>query len=102
VNVSVVKIGGGQLRATVSVGTNPGTQNEVHAITWTCFDTATVVVDGLGPVQQGQVTPFGPLTQAVSFVITRTPGAPSGTVRLTVTDACGAWPTFVGGGPNAW
>jgi len=29
-------------------------------------------------------------------------GAQSGTVRLSVLDACSAWPTFVGGGPNAW
>jgi hypothetical protein len=101
VNLSVARIGGGQLRATVSVSSKVGT-NELQAITWTRFDTATVVVDGIGPVQVGQQTSFLSLTQAASFVITRTPGASSGTVRLTVTDVCGAWPTFVGGGPNAW
>jgi hypothetical protein len=103
VNVSVARIGGGQLRATVSVTTNPGTQNELRSIAWTRFDTATVVVDGIGSVQQGQTTTFAtPLTQSASFTLARTPGAQSGTVRLTVTDGCGAWPTFVGGGPKAW
>jgi hypothetical protein len=103
VSVSVVKIGGGRLRATVSVSAYPGTQNELQSIAWTRFDTATVVVDGVGPVQVGQVTSFGtPLTQSASFVITRTPGASSGTVRLTVADGCGDWPTFIGGGPNGW
>jgi hypothetical protein len=102
VNVSVVKTGTGQLRATVSVTANPGTQNELRSIAWTRFDTATVVVDGVGPSQVGQPTSFPTLTQSASFVITRTPGAQSGTVRLTVNDVCGAWPTLVGGGPKAW
>jgi hypothetical protein len=61
-----------------------------------------VVLDGVGPVQQGNVSTFGPLTQSKTFTITRAPGAQTGTVRLTVKDACGDWPTFVGGGPNAW
>jgi len=102
VNVSVVKLGSGQLRATVSVTTNPGTQNEIQAIGWTKLTTATVVLDGVGPVQQGQASTFGPLTQSASFVVTCTAGAQSATVQLTVFDACGAWPTVVGGGPNAW
>ena len=103
VRVSVAKIGGGQLRATVTIGVNAGTQNELVSIAWTRFDTATVVLDGVGPVQVGQTSGFPtPLTQSASFVITRTPGASSGTVRLVVTDGCGTWPTFVGGGPSAW
>ena len=103
VNVSVTKIGSDQLRVTITIGVNSGTQNELVAITWTRLDTATVVLNGVGPVQQGQQTAFAtPLTQSASFMISRTPGASSGTVRLVVTDGCGDWPTFVGGGPNAW
>jgi hypothetical protein len=103
VRVSVAKIGNGQLRATVTIGVNADTQNELVSIAWTRFDTATVVLDGVGPVQVGQTSTFPvPLTQSASFVITRTPGAQSGTVRLVITDGCGAWPTFVGGGPRAW
>jgi hypothetical protein len=103
VSVSVVKIGGGQLRTTVTVGHVVGRQNEIQSITWNVLSTAIVVLDGVGPVQQGQTTTIStPLTQSKSFTITRTPGAQTGTVRLTVNDACGDWPTFVGGGPNAW
>jgi hypothetical protein len=103
VTVSVAKPGNGQLRGTVTVGRNGSNQNELVAIAWTRFDTATVVLDGVGPVQVGQVSSFPtPLTQSASFTVTRTPGASSETVRLTVTDGCGDWPTFVGGGPNAW
>jgi hypothetical protein len=102
VNVSVAKTGTGQLRATISVSANPGTQNEIQAITWTRLDTVTVFLYGVGPVAQGQTTAFGPLTQSATFDISRTPGAQTGTVRLTLLDACGAWPTFVGGGPTAW
>jgi hypothetical protein len=102
VTVSVVKIAAGQLRATVTVGTNPGNQNEIRSIVWTKLDTTTMVLDGVGPVQQGDVSTFAPLTQSASFVITRTPSAQKGTGRLTLTDARGAWPTFVGGGPHAW
>ena len=101
VNVSVVKLGSGQLRATISVTANPGTQNEIQAIGWTQLTTATVVLDGVGPVQQGQASTFGPLTQSASFVVTRTAGAQSATVQLTVFDVCGAWLTVVGGGPRA-
>lgn len=102
VNVTVSNVGNGRLRATVAVTTNPGQQNEIRIIRWDRLDTTTVSVVDVGPIQAGQTTTFGPLTQTATFIITRTPGAQSGTVRLTVTDACGAWPTFVGGGPNAW
>lgn len=35
------------------------------------------------------------------YLVRRTPGQAS-TVNLTVVDGCGAWPTFVGGGPDAF
>jgi hypothetical protein len=37
----------------------------------------------------------------VTFQVRRTGPGPV-TVKMTVTDACGAWPTFVGGGPSAF
>jgi hypothetical protein len=41
-------------------------------------------------------------TTQTSFVARRaTPGQPT-TVQLVVADACGDWPTFVGGGPTAF
>ena len=52
----------------------------------------------------GVLSPSTPATgtaQSVFFVARATPGAAT-TVALTVTDACGDWPTFVGGGPDAF
>jgi spore coat protein U-like protein len=57
----------------------------------------------------GQVRPngsftesFAPGTQQATFIVRRqTPGQPT-TVPFTVVDDCGAWQTFVGGGPSAF
>jgi hypothetical protein len=40
----------------------------------------------------------GPMT----FFVNRGPANQATTVHLTITDGCGAWPTFVGGGPDAF
>jgi hypothetical protein len=40
-------------------------------------------------------------TQATFYVARLTPGQAS-SVSLVATDGCGAWPTFVGGGPSAF
>jgi hypothetical protein len=42
-----------------------------------------------------------PGPRATFYVVRQTPGQAS-TVSLTVVDGCGAWPTFVGGGPTAF
>jgi hypothetical protein len=36
------------------------------------------------------------------FTVVRTTPGVASTVHLVVTDGCGAWPTFVGGGPSAF
>lgn len=41
-------------------------------------------------------------TRAATLVVRRDAPDAGATVRLVVTDACGAWPTFVGGGPGAF
>ena len=38
---------------------------------------------------------------AYQFTVVRTNPGPT-TVSLVVHDGCGTWPTFVGGGPNAF
>jgi CSLREA domain-containing protein len=42
-----------------------------------------------------------PARQVTFFVVRQTPGQAS-TVTVTAVDGCGAWPTFVGGGPGAF
>jgi hypothetical protein len=59
-----------------------------------------------------QATPFSlpipPNSNSVSFTLVRRPDSPpnpagdGSTASLLVTDGCGAWPTFVGGGVSAF
>jgi hypothetical protein len=60
-----------------------------------------IVLHGRPPSPGNLTVPLPAGTQRVTFVVTRTrPGALMAPV--VVTDGCGAWPTFVGGGPNAF
>ena len=51
----------------------------------------------------GSATPDGP-SQSLTFTVSRQPAGPPATVTVPVivTDDCGEWNTFVGGGPNAF
>jgi hypothetical protein len=42
-----------------------------------------------------------PAPQVTFYVVRQTAGQAS-TVTVTAVDGCGAWPTFVGGGPSAF
>jgi hypothetical protein len=49
-------------------------------------------------------TPIALPTHPASIVLTlhRVTSGAASTAELTVTDGCGDWPTFVGGGPSAF
>ena len=49
----------------------------------------------------GSATATSP-NQSVSFTVTRQAAGATVTVPLVVTDDCGEWNTFVGGGPSAF
>jgi hypothetical protein len=66
---------------------NLGLTNELRTLTWNGMSAASVVVEGVGPVQPGQRTGFPVGTQSATFLISRNPGSAS---------------TFVGGGPGAF
>jgi hypothetical protein len=53
-------------------------------------------------LSQGQAVPLAADTQEVVLVIESVTPRQAATVQLVVTDACGEWPTFVGGGPSAF
>jgi hypothetical protein len=110
-NVAVASVnnGDGRLRVTITAQTNAGASppNQVQAIQFTGLDNATVQV----PAQPGvpaAVTVTSPTTVTLSpasspvtlFVSRVNPGA--STVHATITDGCGAWPTFFGGGATAF
>jgi hypothetical protein len=102
VGVAVVPIGNGQLRATVRALTLPTTlTNEVRGLRIARLANARLSLNGQ-PLQESQVTQIPAGTQEVSLVVERVaPGQP-GTAQLVVTDNCGDWPTFIGGGVNGF
>jgi hypothetical protein len=54
----------------------------------------------------GQTVPstesLPPGTQQVTLYLERLSAGQATTATVTITDRCGAWPTFVGGGPGAF
>lgn len=94
--------GGGQLQVTVQpspLGT--GEANSLAELNFGTLQNATVVLNGQ-PIASGQVVPLPAGTDSVVLTVQRTTPGQATTVPFTVTDSCGAWPTFVGGGPHAW
>jgi hypothetical protein len=87
---------------TLSSTTNPGPLNGIRAITWGALSNAAVTVVGGGQVSQGQRTEFPSNTTSVVLLVSRVTPAQASTVNMTVTDGCGDWPTFAGGGPSAF
>jgi len=94
-------LGSGRLQVTITPGSNAGfAANAVKSIQ---FQQATLAVFEV-PGQQPSPGPFTETypnaTAQTTFVVRRT-GAGSVLARFTVTDNCGTWPSFVGGGPSA-
>jgi hypothetical protein len=97
----------GRLRVTVfarNAGCSP--DNSLSALHFTRTDNATVdTVLRLG--QSGDFTlRLGPASGGgpaqTTFFVNRVTGGLATTVHFEVTDGCGLWPTFVGGGPGAF
>jgi hypothetical protein len=100
--VDVSPAGVGQRRVTVTTTSNPSFG--AHALTSIRFD----------ELRRAEIeAPGQPATSAVPLTLTVPAGATQATfvirrtaagelmARFTVTDSCGAWPTFVGAGPDA-
>jgi hypothetical protein len=54
-----------------------------------------------GPTGSSGSFSYTPSGSTLTFTVRRAAGG-STTVPFTVTDSCGTWPTFVGGGPTAF
>ncbi|MCC6177267.1 MAG: hypothetical protein IT305_18340 [Chloroflexi bacterium] len=80
-----------------------GPNNGVRGVRFDALANATVDIGE----RHAQTSPFtisypaGQEPSAVQFVVRHHVSGPT-TVRLTIIDACGEWPTFVGGGPGAF
>jgi hypothetical protein len=103
VAVQVTPVAGtpGRLRVTVTprdAGCSPN--NRISSLRFTATTNATV---DAGTVTGGTGDFTVPIAQSgpVTFFVNRV-GSSAATVTLLVTDGCGTWPTFVGGGPGAF
>jgi N-acetylneuraminic acid mutarotase len=98
VGVSAVSNGDGRLRVTVSAG--GAAANLLQALDFTRQTNAVVEIGStVGVTGTHSITP--PSRSLTWYVRRATPGVAT-TVEMVVRDGCGAWPTFVGGGPGAF
>jgi hypothetical protein len=98
--VSAVQTGPGILTATIAAQTLPATPtNALTNIRITRIVNATVTVNG-APLTEGAAVPL-PNLPGATLALQRQGAGPSH-VAFTVTDVCGDWPSFVGGGPGAF
>jgi YVTN family beta-propeller protein len=98
---TAVATGGGTLQIQVQ-GTPLTTQepDPVRSLRFGTLQNAKVTVNGQ-PIASGETFTAPAGSTAVAFSVERiTPGQPT-TVPFTVTDGCGEWQTFVGGGAGA-
>ena len=101
VSVQAAPDGAGRLRVVVIAGSGSLTKIQFGTAIRPLSNAQVSVQNGPANVASGQIlTPTVGTTQIVFFVTRPTAGQPS-TVPLIVTDGCGAWTTFVGGGAQA-
>jgi hypothetical protein len=104
-NVGVqVGPGAGGLLVTITANTNGNTPT--NQLTMLSFGTASGALIDVPGQPAGRTGPFDvPLpasTQQTTFTVRQASVGQTATVPLTVTDTCGPWPTFVGGGPTVF
>lgn len=103
IGVTVAPSSSGRLQATVSVQNNASTANNtLRSIQFTSTNGALLESSPGQPIAvPSTVTQFtNPTTY--SFLVRQASPPGAATAFLSVTDACGPWTTFVGGGPSAF
>jgi hypothetical protein len=76
--------------------------NLLSSLQFTSTTNATVDAGGVLAGTGSFSVPVSPAAPATTFFVNRTTAGQAATVMVTVTDGCGAWQTFVGGGPGAF
>ena len=97
VSIQTSPTGDGRLRVTVTAS---GSNNWLTSLSVTQTAGASVEVTGQAP-RTGAFSASVPTGAVSTQFWVRRVGGGAATVRLTVTDRCGEWQTFVGGGPGA-
>jgi hypothetical protein len=102
VGVSTAKIGPGQLQATLTAQTNGSTPlNNLLSVRIISIANAAVQLNG-SSVSVGQTITFPADTTQATLLLTRQAAGQASTVAFVVSDLCGEWKSFVGGGPGAF
>jgi hypothetical protein len=100
VAVDSAPTGDGRLRVTITANSNPGpaAPNLLQSIQFTRLSNATIVIGSQTNVT-GTYT-LTPPAASLPFIVRPVASGQGVTAEFTVTDGCGAWPTFVGAGPS--
>jgi hypothetical protein len=96
---------GGALQVTITArDAGCAANNQLQALRFTRLTNGTVDVPGVGTITAASATPVAlpGLPASVTLTVRRVTSGVASTVELVVTDGCGDWPTFVGGGPFAF
>ncbi|HZS00627.1 MAG TPA: S8 family serine peptidase [Chloroflexota bacterium] len=102
VTVSVAR-NGGRLVVTVAAQTLPGgSVNTISSLRFGPLTNALVEIGGTSGRSGSFDVVVSPPSAQTSFVVRQASPGQAATVPFTVFDSCGAWPTFVGGGPSAF
>jgi hypothetical protein len=102
VGIATAKAGTGQLQAVLTAQTNVATtSNSLSSVRIISASNATVQVNG-SPVAVGDAVSLAAGTTQATLLVERTAPGGGSTVSFTVTDVCGEWRSFVGGGPGAF
>jgi len=99
--VSAAPTGPGVLTATLAAQTSAGTPaNNLTSIRITQVVNAAVTVNGV-PLTEGTGIPL-PNLPGATLAVQRQVAGQASHVAFVVTDVCGDWPSFIGGGPGAF
>jgi uncharacterized protein YkwD len=93
----------GVLEVTVAAGRGAGAEsNTLKSIRFNALVNGTVDVTGRGRVSSGTTVTMAAGTQQATFVVRRVASGAATMVPLVLTDGCGEWSTFVGGGAGSF
>jgi hypothetical protein len=99
--------GGGTLQTTITARDAgcPGDNNQLQSIQATRLTNVTVDVatmPGIAASTARQSVALPSHLGSIPLTVRHLAAEQAATVELSVTDGCGSWPTFVGGGPSAF
>jgi hypothetical protein len=87
---------------TLTANTNAGTPTNALASVQVTPGANTRVYGGLYAQQVPFTFTLQPGTASATLYLERLTAGQASNASVVVTDGCGAWPTFVGGGPSAF